>query len=339
MEALLARLKRIRWIKFTFDVFGRFGKDNGGLMAAGLTFFQVLAFVPMLLVGIAALGYYFHAIHSKGDPVQEIQKLLTTQVLPGAAGNEVKHLMERANIGATVAKVTATRGVAGIIGLLGLVWASLQIFVNGSVPMNLALDATETRSWIKLRLIALGLLVGTGVLLVLSIAATAFGTVLSRKIPGGAFLYTILSELGAVVFGSLMFAATYKFLPSARVSWRAAIIGGLAAGLAWEIAKKGLAVYLLHPNTSLYGNLANLIIFILWVYYSMMIFLLGAEVTGVYATDIEGSRNARLKKSASLTPSADAAVSSGSPLTRSKERNRAERIRKAGKKPGEQTRR
>lgn len=339
MQALLARLKRIRWIKFTFDVFERFGKDNGGLMAAGLTFFQVLAFVPMLLVGIAALGYYFHAIHSKGNAVEEIQKLLMTQVLPGAAGNEVKHLMERANIGETVAKVTATRGIAGIVGLLGLVWASLQIFVNGSVPMNMALDATETRSWIKLRLIALGLLIGTGMLLVLSIAATAFGMVLSRKIPGGAFLYTILSELGAVAFASLMFATTYKFLPSARVSWKAAVMGGIFAAIAWEIAKKGLAVYLLHPNTSLYGNLANLIIFILWVYYSMMIFLLGAEVTGVYATDIEGSRNVRLKKSASLTPSADAAVSSGSPLTRSKERNRAERIRKAEKKPGEQTRR
>lgn len=339
MQALLARLKRIRWVKFTFDVFERFGKDNGGLMAAGLTFFMVLAFVPMLLVGIAALGYYFTAIHSTSNAVDVIKHLITTQIVPGAAGKEVEYFITTTNLTQTVEKITETRGVSAIVGLLGFVWASLQIFVNGSTPVNMALDAAETRSWLKLRLVALALLVGTGVLLVGSIVLTALGEVLSKRLPGGAFLLTVGTEIGATIAGALMFGAVYKFLPSARVSWRAAIVGGIAAGIAWEIAKKGLSVYISHANFSLYGNLASLFIFILWIYYSMMIFLLGAEVTGVYATDIEGSRNVRLKKSASLTPSADAAVSSGSPLTRSKERNRAERIRKAEKKPGEQTRR
>ena len=82
-----------------------------------------------------------------------------------------------------------------------------------------------------------------------------------------------------------MYAATYKFLPSGNVTWRSALVGGAAAAVSWEIAKKGLAVYLLHPNTSMYGNLANLMIFVLWVYYSMMILLIGCEVSAQYARE------------------------------------------------------
>ncbi len=59
LTGLLTRLKRIFVIKFTFDVFERFGKDNGGLLAAGLAFFLVLAFVPLLLVGLWGLGLVY----------------------------------------------------------------------------------------------------------------------------------------------------------------------------------------------------------------------------------------------------------------------------------------
>ena len=59
MNAILVRLKRIFWIKFIFDVFERFGRDNGGLLAGGLAFFLVLAFVPLLLVGLWALGLVY----------------------------------------------------------------------------------------------------------------------------------------------------------------------------------------------------------------------------------------------------------------------------------------
>ena len=66
----------------------------------------------------------------------------------------------------------------------------------------------------------------------------------------------------------------------------------------------------------------------------MMILLLGAEVSAVYAQEVESAKRAHLKRAASAHPATDAAASSGSPLARSKERNRAERVRKAGQKNG-----
>ena len=162
-KSILARLKRIYWINFAFEVFARFGQQNGGLLAAGLAFFLVLAIVPLLLVGLWGLGmvYYSHPDRA----VAQIQHLLETQVLPGAAGKEVQHLMERANIsdghgnaGPTLLRILREHGVAGIVGLVGIVWASMQIFINGSAAMNAAWETKENRGWVKLRLIALGLL-------------------------------------------------------------------------------------------------------------------------------------------------------------------------------------
>jgi len=351
MNAILVRLKRIFWIKFVFDVFDRFGRDNGGLLAAGLAFFLVLAFVPLLLVGLWALGLVY--AHKPNEAVAQIQGLLTTQILPGAAGDEVKHLMERAKIadaqghaGPTLLHILQGHGVAGLVGLLGVVWASIQIFINGSTAMNAAWQAQEKRNWFHLRGIALALLVGVGLLLVLSLAGTAASTAFSNsrfahEVPFEGAVISGLIELVAVIVSALMYAVTYKFLPSpsANVSWKAALVGGAVAAIAFEVVKKGLSVYLLKPNTSLYGELGNLIAFVLWVYYSMMILLLGAEVSAVYASEVESARATRLKRTGTATPAAGSDVSSGSPLARAKEKNRAQRIRKTGQQDGEQTRR
>ena len=354
MNAILVRLKRIFWIKFIFDVFERFGQNNGGLLAAGLAFFLVLAFVPLLLVGLWALGLVF--AHRPDEALQKIQGLLQSQILPGGGvSTEVQHLMWRAGIaadekaqhaGPTLLRILQGHGVAGVIGLLIVVWSAIQIFINGSTAMNAAWQVQEKRNWFQLRGIALALLVGVGVLLVLSLVATAFSTYISNsafahEIPFEGAILAGLIELGAVVVSAGMYAVTYKFLPSptANVSWRSALIGGAVAAVAFEVVKKGLSVYLLKPNKSLYGELGNLIVFVLWVYYSMMIFLLGAEVSAVYASEVESARATRLKRMGTTTPAAGSDVSSGSPLARAKEKNRAQRIRKTGQKDGEQTRR
>ncbi len=348
LNAILTRLKRIFVIKFTFDVFERFGKDNGGLLAAGLAFFLVLAIVPLLLVGLWGLGLFF--AHRPDDALQKIEGLLSSQVLPGAAGKEVTRLMWRAGIaadeegtqaGPTLLKLLTGHGVAGAIGLAAVVWASIQIFINGSTAMNAAWQTTEKRNWFVLRGVALGLLVGTGILLVLSLAVTALSTRFSDSqfahlVPFEGAAISGLIELGAVFVSGLMYAVTFKFLPSpsASVSWRAALVGGFTAAIAFEIAKKGLSVFLLKPNKSLYGELGNLIAFILWVYYSMTILLLGAEVSAVYAEEVESAKRAHLKRAVSSHPATDVAASSGTPPARSKERNRVERVRKEAQKSG-----
>lgn len=350
-QALMDRLKRIVWINFLFEVFARFGKDNGGLLAAGLAFFLILAFVPLLLVGLWFLGHLY--ANRPDEALNQIQTNLLPQIVPtGGASKEVARLMAQAGIasadgqhaGPALLRLLRGHGLAGILGLLTAVWAAIQIFINGSSAMNAAWETQEKRNWLVLRLVALGLLVATGVLLVLSLFATGYSTRFSASrfahlVPFEGMLISGLVEIAAVAVSAVMYALIYKFLPSVQVTWKAALVGAAFAAVAWEVAKKLLALYLLRPNTTLYGDLGNLIVFILWVLYSMTILLMGAEVSVVYAHVVEKAPVVRLKRAAQVTPTADAAASSGSALARSKERDRARRIRKTGQKEGRQAER
>jgi len=329
------RISRLRWVHFTLNIFTHFGKDNGGLLAAGLAFFLVLAIVPLLLVGLWALGQFY--IDQPDKAVHQIQGLLATQVLPGAANTEVLRFMQQAGIadaqghaGPNLLRILHEHGFAGLFGLVSLVFAALQIFINGAAAMNAAWEATEKRNWVQLRLVALGLLIATGVLVALSLAATYLSTRISASswahlVPFEGKALSGLFELGAVVLSIGMYAVIYKYLPSAKVSWRAALFGAAFAAVAWEVAKKFLALYLLHPNKSLYGELANLIVLVIWILYSMTILLLGAETAAAYAMETGQRATAALRRAATATPSADTASSSS--LTRAKDWNRARRVR------------
>ncbi len=326
-QELAARVQRVFWVKFLVDVFARFGRDNGGLLAAGLAFFLILAFVPLMLVGLWFLGHLY--ANKPDEALHQIQANIIPQIVPnGGASKEVTRFMGQAGIasadgqhaGPALLKLLRGHGLAGILGILTAVWAAVQIFVNGSSAMNAAWETPEKRNWFLLRGIALGLLVGTGILLVLSLAATAVSTGISKSawahvLPFEGLAFSGLAELVAVAVSAVMYAAIYKFLPAASVPWKSAFAGAVFAAVTWEIAKKALAVYLLKPNTSLYGDLGNLIVFILWVLYSMTILLLGAEVSALYAREVEGAPLNKLRKVAGAThpPVSASSITSGRP--------------------------
>jgi membrane protein len=80
-----------------------------------------------------------------------------------------------------------------------------------------------------------------------------------------------------------MFALIYKTLPDERVAWREAIVGALVAGLLFSIGKSVIGFYL--GRTTLisgYGAAGTFILVLLWVYYSSLIFLYGAEVAAAW---------------------------------------------------------
>jgi membrane protein len=191
----------------------------------------------------------------------------------------------------SVATLIHTRSIAYLIGLMSLLWVSLQIFVNAAPAMNAAFAVEEQRGWVKLRLVALGLLTGTGVLFVLSFLSNSgpgfvrrlhFSWLgLSQHVPWSIDAFFALVALAINV---TMFALIYKFLPNAPTTWRQAFAGGGVAGMLWELAKEGFAYYLAHFShyDKLYGTLGGLVILLLWIDYTSLILLLGAEAAALY---------------------------------------------------------
>jgi membrane protein len=297
-----------RWWCYARELFRRFSEDQVPVFAASLSFFGILSLVPVLLVALAALGFLVQ------DPHQAVVHLqhLVEQLLPGAkAKAAAAQLIQQAKIEDQLATLMRTRGITGVIGLASLVWAALQIVVSAATAMNAAWSVEETRGWLKLRLTALGVLIGAGALFLLSLLPSS-GPDFIRNLhipwlglPEHVPWYIDLGfTLVAVGLNIGMFTVIYRFLPNAPVTWREAAVGGVVAGVLWELAKQGFSLYVARFGNydKMYGSLGGIVILIVWIYYTSLVLLLGAEVAKLYKDVKEGRLRRESPVPAASTP-------------------------------------
>lgn len=91
--------------------------------------------------------------------------------------------------------------------------------------------------------------------------------------------YVILL-IGNVAVETLFLALSYKFLSQRKLAFRSVIVGGLTATILWEILKHIFGVYIVRIElySMIYGSIGSLILLMLWLYYSILIYFLGAEI-------------------------------------------------------------
>lgn len=254
VDSILAAKRRVelnQQASFVLEVIRRFGADNGWIFAAGLAFFMLLSFAPLILTTVAVLGFFIH----KGDATLYVTHAVKSLLPAGGASAEAQRFVaDRLNVEGQAHSVIANRELASVLGLLALIWASIQVFVNGANAMNGAWEVEETRNWFVLRAISLCLLVASGTLILLTIYLSAAPLAIARlhlpiigSLPGPHWAITFIFEILAVAVNAVLFLLIFKVLPNADVPWRAAMIGGLVTSVLWEIAKKGLAFLILRP--------------------------------------------------------------------------------------------
>jgi membrane protein len=137
----------------------------------------------------------------------------------------------------------------------------------------------------KRKFIDINMTLGVGALFLLSMAATSVFSMLGGlDIPGA----STASDVGARLLGFLVSAVTflvlYKFIPNTKTRWRYIWPGALVAAIAFEIAKTLFIFYLQNfaGYESIYGSVGSVIIFLLWVYISAFVLILGAELSSEY---------------------------------------------------------
>jgi len=141
---------------------------------------------------------------------------------------------------------------------------------------------------LQARAVSLGLVAALGFLLIASLAVsaglTAFGNYLDAILPVGKLILPLLNFTVSLVLLAILFAAIYKVLPDRRLQWRDVIVGAIVTAVLFTIGKSLIGWYLgSSAVASSYGAAGGLIVLLLWVYYSVQIFLLGAEFTKIFA--------------------------------------------------------
>lgn len=249
----------------------RSAEDRIPQVAGSLTFTTMLALVPLVTVAFAL----FTAFPMFASFQISLQGFLADHLMPAQFNVQIfKYL----NQFASKAKGLTTAG------LIVLVVTSVMMMMTIESAFNLIWRVRKPRPFAQ-RVLAYWALITLGPLLFgVSLSISSYLFTQSLAMTGASATPPIVEWL--LTFASLpltvlAFTLFYVYLPNCTVAWRDAVLGGLFAAVAFELAKRGFGYYVrrIPTYTAVYGAFAALPVFLLWMYLSWFITLLGAMLT------------------------------------------------------------
>ena len=255
---------------------------HGALSRGGsIAYFTLFSIAPVLLVVVAVAGLAFGQRAAEGAIVTQLSSLMgedtarALQAMIGSAGKPHEGII--ASIIGVGVLIVATSGVFG----------EVQAAMNQIWKVEASRHSTLSRL-VRARLTSLGLVVTAGFLLMVSLAVSAALAGLSAYLRSVFPAAELALKATDIILSTLLivslFALMFKVLPDARIAWRDVAVGALASTLLFEGGKYAIAFYVGRSNIgSSYGAAGALIVFLVWIYYSAQIFLLGAEFTRAFA--------------------------------------------------------
>lgn len=260
---------------------------------AALAFYTLFSMTPILVLAITVAGYFFGAEAAQGEIVAQVQGLVGEN---GAQAIQALLAGARDPVSGMVATL-----VASVLLLLGATTVFAEL--KGSLDELWGVDKTSRSAFIVLlrtRLLSFGMVLVLAFLLLVSLVVSAALAMLEHYAHGilgssAAVLATIASVISFGVI-ACMFAAIYKTLPDAPLSWRDVWIGAAFTAGLFSLGKYAIGLYLGTSGVaSSFGAAGSLIALLLWVYYSAQIFFLGAEFTRQYALWFGSLQHERLR--------------------------------------------
>ena len=254
--------------------------DNAPSMGAALAFYSAFSLAPLLIIASAVAGVVFGATQARTAVVEQFRELI------GPVGAEaVERLLNAtAHIGTGV--------LASLVGIVLLLVGASSVVIELQNDLNRIWrapkrDRSGYTTVIRTRLLAFGLILGFGFLLLISLIVSVGLAALvqhSRLFAQQALLLHALNVSLSIGAYAVLFAMLFKFLPNVSLNWRDVWRGACVTAVLFSLGQLGIGYYLgRSATTSAYAAAASLLVLLLWLYYAAQIFLFGAEFTWVYA--------------------------------------------------------
>jgi membrane protein len=279
-----------RWRKLVTDTVTSWNDHDASTQSAALAFYTMFSLAPLLVVVIALFGLAFGRAAVRGEILSEFQDWMG----PDAASLVQAILRTAAD--------DNTNTLAGILGIFTLIFGASGVFVQLQQSLNriwgvAARPGAALTKLLRKRLLSFAVVLGIGFLLavslILSTALTALGDYLERRYHLPVTLLHVLNILVSFLLVTLLFALIYHLLPDVKLAWRDVFLGAVVTSVLFGVGKTLIGFYLGRTGAaSAYGAAGSLVMLLSWVYYSALVFLLGAEFTRVYSHDSVGDRPA-----------------------------------------------
>lgn len=267
------------------QTFADFSEDKCSRIAAALAYYTAFSLAPMLLLVISVCQLVFEAEDVRG----EVQTQVTSVVGPEGA-DQIKTMLDadqhQEERGAAFAVASAFFMLLGATGL----FVQLQHAMNDVWEVQPDPNTGGVKNFLVKRLVSLGMVLTIAFLLVVSLAASAalhaFDASIDRWLPGnsGSMVLAVANYAVSFLIVTFLFAAMFKFLPDVKIDWSTVWMGAATTAFLFMVGKFVIAMYV--GNKSMedtYGAAGSLMLILMWVYYSALIFLFGAEFTQVWA--------------------------------------------------------
>ena len=279
------------------SIFTQFSEDRCTVSAAALAYYTVFALPPLLYLVILVVAAGMTVAYESEEAENRAEALVQTQVAQmlgnRAASDEIgKILDENQRQGGRWWK--SLLSLAGILfGATGVL-AALQGSLNTVWRVQPDPGLGGLWNFISKRLLSFAMILGLGFLMLASLVVSTLLTALADRMTellqvdrSVAFLVDYAVQFLVTL---LIFAAIFKFLPDAITAWRDVLLGAAVTTALFLLGRWGLQWYFssFSPGAQLGSAAASLAVVMVWIYYSSIILLIGAEFTQCYAERIGG---------------------------------------------------
>ena len=274
-----------RAVAIAKDTITGFLADDCLTRAAGIAYFTLFSLGPLLWISMGVAGLIFGQEEVHAALAAQMRDMLgreaagtVSQMADGALGDAQGGWALLIGIGTLL--LTASGAFGALQGALNAIWKT-QTPEAGTVAETVTL-------FIRAKAAALGLVATTAFLLLVSLAASAalaaFGDWIGARFPAmeAALRFANIALSLAIITG--LFAAIYKVLPDRRLHWRDVLAGAFATAAMFTAGKSLIGLYIGGSGAAEgFGAAGTLVVVLLWIYYSAVIFLLGAEFTRAWS--------------------------------------------------------
>jgi membrane protein len=260
----------------------KFNNDNGFFLSSGITFSILINLIPFVMLLLAFVGAY---LYNYQEVLNHISAYFRN-VAPALEPKIMKNLTH----------VAHNRQIVGILGFVGLLWFSICVFASLRIALNIVFRVEKSTGMLRGIGIDFLMILLTGILLLVSIILSSLVIFLQGyhgKIPMaiGPTIQWILEYLIPFFLSVGTFFLIYKIIPDKGVHFKSALQAALFTGVLWELAKHLFGWYVVHLSEYpiIYGSLSTLFVFVLWVYYSSTILIVGGEFAYFLEEDRQSS--------------------------------------------------
>jgi membrane protein len=257
----------------------KFFADDCMNMAAAMAYYTIFSLPPLLVIVITIGSVMFDR-----------------QQVEGAIESQMQGVMDAQQIDAMTDRVkdTGSGTIASIVGIVLLLFAATGVLAQLQTALNRVWDvdpetqAGGVKQFFMKRLFSFLMIIVMACILLVSLVLTSFlsgvGGYVSELVPGELWrpVLLVMNLLINWLIFALLFASIFKILPDADVGWKDVAVGSAVTSLLFMTGQYVLSLYFSNADvTSPYGAAGSILLVLVWVYYSAIILLLGAEFTRV----------------------------------------------------------